>query len=335
MVIERCGVLGLFGVIAALGLIAAPPAVGGPIPTLTQADYQESVNTRVGISPFHSQEYHLPVPGEAFASVQSHEGNNTNYIDGDASVDALTSVGPATNPFAHVIGNLQIKDTVAIDSGAGVIQASAVVNYSVAVVQVTPPGQVVSTVPIIVQSQGQADAAASGTPGAGWNMQGGAGVTVGSFFTHGAAVQNFSNGSATLPPSASFNALDQADFIVNQEYSVQVIATFDCNAATNAMNNVNISFQAVADPVFTIDPNFPFKDDFALIYSANAPEPGMGGMLVGIAAGMFLRRSRARSRPSGQSSSGITVEKSAQTGRWSLISSAARLRSLGNNAWSN
>jgi hypothetical protein len=54
------------------------------------------------------------------------------------------------------------------------------------------------------------------------------------------------------------------------------------------------NFLAVADPPFEIDPNFPFRDQFALTFSPNLGTPEPGTLILMAAAGMALFGYRVR-----------------------------------------
>jgi len=192
--------------------------------------------------------------------------------------------------FVNVQGEADAVPSAPLTS---VALASTIVYYFQ--VEQTAPAPV-DVVPLLIQSNVEADAGAAGD-----GVANAAAAFLVPALNISHPVTALCNGIDGCTSSSSMSFNDSASATAGQNTQVQIVASGDAGAFGAIVVGGHATFQAIADPSIQIDPSFAFANDFALAFSPNltssVPEPSSialsaTGLLVlmGVLSSSGLRR---------------------------------------------
>jgi hypothetical protein len=208
----------------------------------------------------------LAVFSEGGHDLHTPETYHYDYSDGNGTQLVLDSV--ATGGSAPML-DVQGDATNASASVQGVGNNNYFIQYWFGVVGPTPPPG--HLIPVIAHVRG--DASVSGS---------GAVAFASAEFVAGQYSQTMATASATSqgPTSDAFDTYYTISAAPNVDYQA---IRLRAGGTVGVDPGLSGSFQAVADPVLEIDPSYPDKNLYTLVYSTNLPEP-VGAALSAIVA---------------------------------------------------
>jgi hypothetical protein len=223
----------------------------------------------------------LAVFSEGGHDLHTPETYHYDYSDGNGTQLVLDSV--ATGGSAPML-DVQGDATNASASVQGVGNNNYFIQYWFGVVGPTPPpGQLI---PVIAHVRGDASVSGSGAVAAAFAS---------AEFVAGQYSQMMATASATSqgPTSDAFDTYYTISAAPNVDYQA---IRLRAGGTVNVDPGLSGSFQAVADPVLEIDPSYPDKDLYTLVYSTNVPEPSDAALsaLVALSALWIGRRGVTR-----------------------------------------
>jgi hypothetical protein len=188
------------------------------------------------------------------ASIIKQVQSASSQSTGQALAETFTPL------FVQAQGDVDVQETAPPTS----LAVGSTILYYFQVEQTAPAP--VDLVPLLIQSNVEADASSAGT---------GAANAFADFLIPDLNISHpevaICNG-ATCTSSSSMSFTDSPIATAGQNIQVQILATGDAGAI--GMPNCcggHATFKAIADPTIQIDPSFAYADDFTLAFSSNLP----------------------------------------------------------------
>ncbi len=227
----------------------------------------------------------LPVPAESSIDQQSFDDFKGLTVQSIAT--ARTSGG--SDPQADVIGHLSWSVTMpdrlsSLD--ALNLFAEARVEYYVAVAPLSGDPDDHTPVPLVVTVRGHADAD-------GPHPTGGGNTTVSFALSMAPGINQMANAPVGF---SGYDATIKTFIVPNIAYQVFLRSRGTVSIGLTEFNSGTAEFQAVADPLIVIDPEFELRDQYELVFSSNlVPLPGAAWFfLTALAAAASRMRLRSR-----------------------------------------